>query len=249
VETYANRSTLRDRLAARLGEHGDTLPSVAIGQRNEWLRSAQLKVAEDMPWATGWRSVKGTLAIDQRWIDYPAYCNASAVRSLAIWVPNSNGYTELTRAPIGVRRDDDELVLGTDASIALRNQPRLFECRTREDTNAAAIKIWPRPEQAYAYKLEFQAVIDFADDTTESLFDAECILLYALAMAYEEQGDMNSAGRQIQRAEARIRQIKASQANMTSFSQTEAWRASVRTHGLRTTVPDNSGSWPSVAAP
>ncbi len=256
MEIYATRLALRNSLQARLGySTNDTSSSLVVGQYNEFLNSAARAVyAICKDWTNALREYFPTVAVDQRFIDYPASATAANIQSVGCWDSGTERYRLLRRGRIQIPYDAEPLKALYDAGDAdalvqwpaRRGFPLLYETK-------AQIEIWPPPDQEYELKIDYMASPDLANDTDTCIIDGEAILLYALADAYDFQGDSRLADIQRQRFNVRIGQLRAKQHSGEPYQQGRLNRLVANGATIRDGVVllpggilPNSGTWPAV---
>jgi hypothetical protein len=248
MEVFTSRKEIRRRLQARLGNTtNDTQAPLNQEQYNEFIRSAAMEVYSRCSWATAQRESYDSIGIDQRFINYPDGATGSNIIQMAVWDASANRYRPLRRARILIHKDDEPLVAtGEPASIAGRGIPTQYEPKTQ-------IEIWPRPDQAYQVKFDHTVNPDFASDEAVSVVDAECIILWATADAFDFQGDNTLA--QVSRAkfEKRLGQLRAWSHTNEVFTRGRLGRLVANGAKIGDGVivmpggdRPNSGSWPSV---
>lgn len=248
MEVYASRKEIRRRLQARLGNTtNDAQAPLVMEQYNEFIRSAAMEVYTRCSWAAAQRESFADVGIDQRFINYPDNATGGNIIQVAVWDAGSNRYRTLRRARILIHKDDEPVVEeGEPASIAGRGMPTQYEPKKQ-------IEIWPRPDQAYQIKIDHTVNPDLADDNDVSVVDAESIILWSMADAFDFQGDTALA--QVQRAkfDKRIGQLRAWAHTEEVFTRGRLGRLAA--NGARVgdgvvvmTGGDlpNSGQWPAV---
>ncbi len=238
MEIFVSRQEIRRRVLARLGNvtNGAQAPLVNE-QYNEFIRSAAEAVAMRCPWQQSMRETFVSVGIDQRLINYPAQTGPGNIQAIGLWDEGSQTYTQLRRGKIPVVLDDEPLVaLGEPDSIPGRAQPERYELRSQ-------IEIWPRPDQAYQLKIDHTIHPQMADDNDVSVVDAECIILWAMADAYDFQGDAALAQVQRGKFEERIRLLMANQSPMEQIRRGGLDR--LRMSRRRDEYVPDSGLWPS----
>lgn len=201
-------------MQARLGNAtNDAQASLVMEQYNEFIRAAAMDVYTRCQWATAHHRTSVNVGIDQRFVDYPVGCSGSNIIQIGLWDAAASAMRPLRRARIPIQLNDDPLVAqGEPYSVPGRGMPTQYEPKER-------IEIYPRPDQPYALKLDYTANPDLALETDVCVVDAECIILLAMADAYDFQGDQALAQVQRAKAEKRIGQLRAWSSTMESFTR------------------------------
>lgn len=247
MEIFASRLEIRRRLQARMGVVTGTAQAPLVqDQLNEFIRAAALEVYTVCQWARAQLEARVTVGIDQRFVDYPANATGGNIIAIGVW-DSSSRYLQLRRARIQVQLDDEPLVdEGEPASVSGRGQPQLYEPKTQ-------IEIWPRPDQTYELKIDYTQNPELATDATVSVVDAESIILWALADAYDFQGDLELAKVARDKYRHRIGQLRAWASTAEVFKRGRLHRLVVngaRVGDGQVFLPGgdlpNSGSWPAV---
>jgi hypothetical protein len=242
VEIHLPRREIRRRIQARLGfTTNDAQAPLVMEQINEWIRAAASEVYKRCPWAQTQQETTAEVGIDQRFIDYPQHAGPGNIIAIGLWFEGETRYRQLRRGRIPVTLDDDPIVdTGEPDSVAARATPSLYELKNQ-------IELWPRADQAYRLKIDHTISPEIADDTTDSVVDAEAIILHVMAEAYDNQGDDRLADGKRRQFEAQIARLIGEQSPMQQMRRGRYDRLSVgrRTDG-NDYVPD-SGTWPSRA--
>ncbi len=248
MEVYATKLEIRKRVQARLGYVTNSAQSPLIqGQIDETIRAAALEIYTRCAWVQTQRETIVAIGIDQRFVDYPDNTTAGNIIAAAIWDDTAKRFCPLRRRPITISQDDEPLVVeGGDASAARRAQPTMYHPK-------AQIEIWPRPDQAYQLKFDHTVSPDLYDNSTMSVVDAECIILWALADHFEFQQDAQAAKSNREKCELRIRRLRAWAATNKPFKRGALTRAIMNGAQLVDDVVvmpggglPNSGSYPSL---
>jgi hypothetical protein len=171
VEIYLSLSEIRRRAHARVGFSSSQSPSWCYTQHNEFIRAAALEVAQSCPWV----NTRARFARHHRHrpalVDYPAGATAGSIVQIGAWDAGASRYCMLRRGIIPLALDDEPLVdEGEPASVAGRGIPQLYEPKDQIEICAA-----PRPGVRAQDRL--RAVPDLATEDTESIVDAEAIIL------------------------------------------------------------------------
>lgn len=238
---YATRQEIRNRVLSRLGftTNGSQSPETEA-KVNEDIRAASLMLANLYKHQYAMMESRVTVGIDQRFVNYPTDCRIGGILSIGVWIEEEGKYRPLKKRPINVSYDDEPTVeTGEPGSISGRGTPCIFEQKRQ-------IEIWPRPDKQYELKFDYQASPELIADEQESQFDAECIVLWAMAEYYDHQGDERLANKKRDQCIQMANMIHANEFPLETIQRGKYDRLSVlprRTHDF---IP-NSGSWPSVA--
>ncbi len=184
MEISATRDQIRDRLIAKIGW------ATAIGvddHYNELIRAASVHVGEECQWASARREVRVSIGVDQRFLAYPANCGAVGLQEIGLWDANGKFYKKLTRHTIGVVRDTDPTndLGGVDDEVT-RGEPVWYE-------PGEQIEIYPTADIIYEAKIIYTLSTELTTGLQVSAVDAELILLWASADAYQQIGDEKNA--------------------------------------------------------
>lgn len=206
MEISATRDQIRARLVARVGW------ATGIGVEdhyNELIRAASVHVAEECPWASASREARLAVGIDQRKIAYPAECGATSVQEVGLWLADGLNYKRLTRHKISVVMDSDPTddIGGADDAVR-RGEPIWYE-------PGEFLEIWPPADKAYEIKLVYTLSVELVTGIQVSPCDAELILLWAAADAYQQIGDRANA--EDCRGKYKIRLDKIMRRSQTAF--------------------------------
>lgn len=238
TELFLIRREIRRRMLARLGHTtNDSQAPLVLEQFNEFIRAAAETVYTRCPWSQTMRETRADVGIDQRFINYPDNAGPGNIQAIGVWLPSENRYAAMRRGRIPVQADAAPLVeIGEPDSIPGRSQPRIYELKSQ-------IEIWPRPDQAYRLQIDHTINPDLGDDETASVVDAEAIILWAMADAYDFQGDRELAGVQRGKFESRINALIGEQHPLTQIRRGRFDRLSVAAR--RDDYLPDSGVWPS----
>ncbi len=241
MEIFLTREEIRRRLQARLGHvTGDGQAPLIQTAFNEYIRAAALEVYTRCQWIRSQRESFISIGIDQRLFNYPANTGPENILSIGLWDEAAQQYRTLRRTPIQVKLDDEPLVaIGGDTSAAGRGMPVMYECRTQIET-------YPRADIAYDLKIDHTVNPEFATDADVSVVDAEAILLWAQADAFDFQGDERLADIARGKFEARIDKLIRWQSNMPTLRRGSGNRAFANRRRQNIGYVPNSGTWPSV---
>lgn len=248
MEVYASRKEIRRRILARQGNQtSDAQAPLVLEQYNEFIRSAAMEVYTRCSWASSQRESVAEIGIDQRFVNYPTNATGGNIIQVAVWDAAASRYRMLRRSRIRIHQDDEPAVeTGEPTSVSGRGMPTQYEPK-------AQIELWPRPDQAYRLKIDHTVNPNIEKDEDVSVVDAECIILWAMADAFDFQGDTALA--QVQRAkfEKRIGQLRAWAHTEETFTRGRLGRLAA--NGARigdgvVVMPGgglpNSGQWPAV---
>jgi hypothetical protein len=206
MEISATRDQIRSRLVAKVGW------ASAVGVEdhyNELIRSASVQVAEECPWATARREARIPVGVDQRMVPYPDGCGATGIQEVGLWIAAGQFYKRLSRHTISVVRDADPTaeVGGADRQVQL-GEPVWYE-------PGQFIELWPPTDQAYEIKVIYTLTVELTSGAQVSACDAELILLWAAADAYQQIGDVSNANDC--RAKYKLRLDKIMRRTQTAF--------------------------------
>lgn len=237
-ELFINRKEIRRRVLARLGfTTNDSQAPLNLDQINEFIRSAAETVYLRCPWSQAMRETRVSIGIDQRRLNYPAQVGPGNIQAIGLWLADEQRYVPLRRGRIPVELDDDPVVdIGEPDSVANRGRPELYELKKQ-------IELWRRPDQAYELKLDHTISPNFENDSDVSVVDGEAIILWAMADAYDFQGDERLAQVARGKFEERIRLLINDQSPLTQYKRGRFDRLSVAAR--RDTYMPDSGQWPS----
>lgn len=236
MELYLNRREIRRRMLARLGNTtNDSQAPLVMDQFNEFIRAAVQAVYTRCPWSHALRETRVDIGIDQRFVNYPSMAGAGNIQAIALWDATAQRYCNLQRGRIPLEADDDPVVdLGEPDSIAGRAAPTVYELKTQ-------IELWPRADQAYELKIDHTISPDLAGDDDVSVVDAEAVILWAMADAYDFQGDDRLSQVARRKYEERIQALIGSQHPLPTIRR---GRYSLNNKASDSYEP-NSGLWPS----
>lgn len=214
METYQTREEIRRRVQARLGMvSNDDQASQILVQMNEWIRAACQEVFLRCAWVNTQRETRVDIGIAQRFVDMPDNATAANILQVAIWDADAEEYCVLRRAVIPQQLDNEPVEeAGGDDAEASRARPLLYQPKTQ-------IELWPLPDIAYELKIDHTVSPELATDAGVSIVDAEAIILWTLADAYEFQGDERLANTCRAKFERRIAQLKAQQHTGETFKR------------------------------
>lgn len=206
MEVYADRAEIRRRMLSRMGfVTGDSQAGLTTHQFNEFIRSAALEIYSRCPWVAAQRETFIDIGIDQRFVNYPDNATAGNIIQIGVWDAAASRYVALRRARIQITKDDEPLVEeGEPASVTNRGRPIQYEPK-------AQIELWPRADQAYALKIDHTVSPDLGGDGVVSVVDAECIVLWACADAFDFQGDGKLADNARAKCDKRIGKLRHAQ--------------------------------------
>lgn len=240
MELYLTRLELRRRLLARMGKSTSSAQSAQyLEPVNEWLRAACYAVYERCPWAKTQTETRVDISIDQRFVNYPTACGPGNLLALAVWDEDESRYVQLRRAVIPITVDDEPLVdAGGDPSEAKRARPTSYEPK-------AQIELFPRADVAYELKIDHTRHPELETDASVSIVDGEAIILWAMADAYDHEGDERLATVARAKFKDRIDALISAQHPLTTIRRGANDRANALGRSDLGYIPD-SGSWPSV---
>lgn len=244
MQIALSRKECRRRMLARLGHTtSDAQAPLVLDQFNEWIRAACDEVYTRCEWVRTLRESVLAVGIDQRVVNYPANCGPENIHQIGLWDADADRYLPLRRGIIPVEVDDDPLVIeGEPASVPGRGTPTMYQAKQQ-------IEVWPRPDKAYELKVDHTINPGFASDEQLSIVDAELIILWAMADAFDFQGDADLARTQRQKFANRLGMLAGKQGPMVTISRDSTRRQRVNDHangGQFSDYQPNSGTWPSV---
>lgn len=229
-------------MLARLGHTTSNAQApLVMDQFNEFIRAACDEVYSRCEWVRTTQESTATVGIDQRFVNYPANCGPENILQIALWDASAERYLSLQRTHIPAELDDEPLVEeGEPASVPGRGKPDRYELK-------AQIEIWRRPDQEYRLKIDHTLNPNFEDDDQVSTVDAELIILWSMADAFDFQGDADLAKIQRQKFANRLQLLAGKQSSLTTIRRDGTRRDRVRYHarGNPGYLP-TSGTWPSV---
>lgn len=242
MQVTLSRQELRRRLMALCGfdTNGAQAPQ-AQEMANVYLQEGQDCTLDERHWVGSRTTTRGTVGIDQRWLNYPTGAGPGDVIAMAVWDDDASEYVALHRRPIGLELDDEPLVEegGTESEEA-RDQP------SRYQQGADQIEIWPRPDQEYQYKIDHTVSGAFTNDASECVADAWAILYYAQSRMLTWMQDTNGAALALASWQRRVERLARNQhAGSVIRPGYEEEVARAYDHVDRFAIP-NSGAWPSV---
>lgn len=245
MQLALNRREIRRRMQARLGNTtSDAQAPLVMDQYNEFIRAACEEVYTRSVWVHTLTETTATVSIDQRFLNYPSNCGPENIQQIGLWDESAQRYFPLRRGRIPVEMDDEPLVeAGEPDSIAGRGKPCLYEAK-------AQIEIWRRPDQEYRLKIDHTINPNFENDDQVSIVDAELIILWAMADAFDFQGDQDLAKIQRQKFANRLSILSGQQGPQLIITRDARRRERINQHangGVFGSYQPNSGIWPSVA--
>lgn len=209
-------------------------------QFNEFIRAAAYAVYERCPWAATQRETRSTVGIDQRLLNYPTNASASNIVALAYWDAGRSCYVPLRRGVIPLTLDDDPIQdVGEPDTIPGRGKPEIYEPKTQ-------IEIWPRPDDTYEIKIDHTVHPELAADATVSIVDAELIVLWAMADAYDFQADQDLARIARAKFEERFRLLVGGQHPLAGTRVLGRYNRLLLGPSVDAGYVPDSGLWPSV---
>lgn len=241
MELYLNRREIRRRIQARMGHvTNDSQAPQVMEQFNEFIRSAAYEVYRRCPWSATQQETTVSVGIDQRFINYPTNVGPGEIVSIGVWLETEQAYRQLRRGRITVAMDDEPLVeIGEPTSAAGRGTPSVYETK-------AQIEIWRRPDQAYRLKIDHTVSPNLESDEQVSVVDAEAIIMWAIADAYDFQGDERLATIARQKFDTRISSLIGEQNPATTIKRGRYDRLAVANRRLGSDYVPDSGVWPST---
>jgi len=242
VDIFLTRAEIRRRMLARLGHTTSNAQApLVMDQFNEFIRAACEEVYTRCEWVRTMQEAEATVGIDQRFVNYPDNCGPMNVLQIALWDADAQRFVNLRRTHIPAELDDEPLVEeGEPASVPGRGQPDRYELKNQ-------IELWRRPDQEYRLKIDHTLNPNFENDAQQSAVDAELIILWAMADAFDFQGDSDLAKIQRQKFGNRLQLLAGKSSSMTTIRRDGARRDRVRDHARANPgyLP-NSGTWPST---
>lgn len=229
-------------MLARLGHTTSNAQApLVMDQFNEFIRAACNEVYTRCEWVRTTQESQATVGIDQRFINYPTNCGPENVLQIALWDADAERFIGLRRAHIPAQLDDEPLVEeGEPASVPGRGTPDRYELKNQ-------IELWRRPDQEYRLKIDHTLNPNLENDGQVSVVDAELIILWSMADAFDFQGDGDLANIQRKKFLARMQVLAGRQSSLTTITRDGFRRDRVRAHaGTHAGYLPTSGAWPSV---
>ena len=244
MQIAITRKEVRRRMLARLGNAtSDEQAQLVTEQYNEWIRAACEEVYTRCSWVRTQRESRADIGIDQRVINYPANCGPGNIMQISVWDAGAQRFRPLRRGIIPQELDDEPVVeVGEPGSVAGRGMPTLYEAKDQ-------IELWRRADQAYRLKIDHTINPNFEGDNQVSIVDGELIILWAMADAYDFQGDQELAQIQRQKFANRLAELAGQEAPQVVIRRDAGrearWNDRLR-GGPASGYQPNSGAWPSV---
>lgn len=244
MQLAITRKEIRRRMLARLGNAtSDEQAQLVTPQYNEFIRAACEEVYTRCAWVKTLRESREDIGIDQRFVNYPANCGPENIMQISVWDEDGQRFIPLRRGLIQQELDDEPVVeIGEPDSVAGRGRPTIYEAKTQ-------IELWRRADKAYRLKIDHTINPNFEDDDQTSVVDGELIILWAMADAYDFQGDDRLASVQRQKFANRLAELAGQQAPQVVMRRDigRSQRLNERARGgVVSDYQPNSGAWPSV---